>query len=123
MFLISLHDINNFEVRFYDFVSNAVQTKVPVQGEALIPTDLSISIPESAYTRIAPWSVLAYKHLIEVGAAYPDPILRAKNKSISTFDDMLKKIADVMFDIRRKFIFFTQFYSIILHFNGCYDHY
>ena len=29
---------------------------------------------------------------------YPDPVLRAKNKRIGTFDDNLKKLADEMFD-------------------------
>lgn len=33
---------------------------------------------------------------------YPDPVLRAKNKRINTFDDTLKKIADEMFDIMYK---------------------
>ncbi|XP_030469982.2 peptide deformylase 1B, chloroplastic/mitochondrial [Syzygium oleosum] len=30
---------------------------------------------------------------------YPDPVLRAKNKRIGTFDDNLKKLADEMFDV------------------------
>nr|GMC99447.1 peptide deformylase 1B, chloroplastic [Ipomoea batatas] len=30
---------------------------------------------------------------------YPDPILRAKNKRIGTFDDNLKKLVDEMFDV------------------------
>ncbi|KAL3504161.1 hypothetical protein ACH5RR_034002 [Cinchona calisaya] len=30
---------------------------------------------------------------------YPDPILRAKNKRINTFDDNLKKLVDEMFDV------------------------
>ncbi|KAL1824621.1 hypothetical protein DCAR_0312702 [Daucus carota subsp. sativus] len=33
---------------------------------------------------------------------YPDPILRAKNKRIDTFDDNLKKLVDEMFDIMYK---------------------
>ncbi|XP_059294157.1 peptide deformylase 1B, chloroplastic [Lycium ferocissimum] len=33
---------------------------------------------------------------------YPDPILRAKNKRIATFDDNLKKLVDEMFDIMYK---------------------
>ncbi|KAG9139569.1 hypothetical protein Leryth_016334 [Lithospermum erythrorhizon] len=33
---------------------------------------------------------------------YPNPILRAKNKRISTFDDNLKKLAHEMFDIMYK---------------------
>ncbi|KAL3640115.1 Peptide deformylase 1B, chloroplastic [Castilleja foliolosa] len=30
---------------------------------------------------------------------YPDPILRAKNKRVNTFDESLKKLADEMFDV------------------------
>ncbi|KAL6135788.1 hypothetical protein ACLB2K_068013 [Fragaria x ananassa] len=33
---------------------------------------------------------------------YPDPILRAKNKRIDTFDDNLKKLVEEMFDIMYK---------------------
>ncbi|CAI9098428.1 OLC1v1035072C1 [Oldenlandia corymbosa var. corymbosa] len=33
---------------------------------------------------------------------YPDPILRAKNKRINTFDDNLKKLVDEMFDVMYK---------------------
>lgn len=33
---------------------------------------------------------------------YPDPILRAKNKRIESFDDNLKKLAGEMFDIMYK---------------------
>lgn len=30
---------------------------------------------------------------------YPDPILRAKNKRVDTFDESLKKVVDEMFDV------------------------
>lgn len=30
---------------------------------------------------------------------YPDPILRAKNKRVNTFDENLKKLVDEMFDV------------------------
>lgn len=33
---------------------------------------------------------------------YPDPILRAKNKRIDSFDDNLKKLVDEMFDVMYK---------------------
>lgn len=33
---------------------------------------------------------------------YPDPILRAKNKRIESFDDNLKKLVGEMFDIMYK---------------------
>lgn len=33
---------------------------------------------------------------------YPDPILRAKNKLVDTFDENLKKLVDEMFDVMYK---------------------
>ncbi|RRT61673.1 hypothetical protein GW17_00028235 [Ensete ventricosum] len=35
---------------------------------------------------------------------YPDPILRARNKRISTFDENLKKLAKEMFDVMYKYV-------------------
>ncbi|CAA3005300.1 deoxyuridine 5 -triphosphate nucleotidohydrolase [Olea europaea subsp. europaea] len=55
----------------YD-LSSATETKVPARGKALIPTDLSIAIPERTYARIAPRSGLAWKHSIDVGAGVID---------------------------------------------------
>ncbi|KAJ7958044.1 deoxyuridine 5'-triphosphate nucleotidohydrolase-like [Quillaja saponaria] len=55
----------------YD-LSSAAETKVPARGKALIPTDLSISIPEGTYARIAPRSGLAWKYSIDVGAGVID---------------------------------------------------
>ncbi|CAA3019812.1 deoxyuridine 5 -triphosphate nucleotidohydrolase-like [Olea europaea subsp. europaea] len=55
----------------YD-LSSAIETKVPARGKALIPTDLSIAIPEGTYARIAPRSGLAWKHSIDVGAGVID---------------------------------------------------
>ncbi|KAI4321586.1 hypothetical protein MLD38_034951 [Melastoma candidum] len=55
----------------YD-LSSAVETNVPARGKALIPTDLSIAIPEGTYARIAPRSGLALKHSIDVGAGVID---------------------------------------------------
>ncbi|KAL2504107.1 Deoxyuridine 5'-triphosphate nucleotidohydrolase [Abeliophyllum distichum] len=55
----------------YD-LSSASETKVPARGKALIPTDLSIAIPEGTYARIAPRSGLAWKHSIDVGAGVID---------------------------------------------------
>lgn len=79
---------------------SATETKVPARGKALIPTDLSIAIPEGTYARIgnfllyfyiwftlnpliytdgffrfyyiAPRSGLAWKHSIDVGAGVID---------------------------------------------------
>ncbi|XP_020584857.1 deoxyuridine 5'-triphosphate nucleotidohydrolase, partial [Phalaenopsis equestris] len=55
----------------YD-LSSAAEVKVPARGKALIPTDLSIAIPENTYARIAPRSGLAWKHSIDVGAGVID---------------------------------------------------
>ncbi|XP_039139691.1 deoxyuridine 5'-triphosphate nucleotidohydrolase [Dioscorea cayenensis subsp. rotundata] len=55
----------------YD-LSSAVETKVPARGKALVPTDLSIAIPDGTYARIAPRSGLTWKHSIDVGAGVID---------------------------------------------------
>ncbi|KAL4279665.1 hypothetical protein GQ457_03G038870 [Hibiscus cannabinus] len=55
----------------YD-LSSATDTTVPARGKALIPTDLSISVPEGTYGRVAPRSGLAWKHSIDVGAGVID---------------------------------------------------
>lgn len=55
----------------YD-LSSASETKVPARGKALVPTDLSIAIPEGTYARVAPRSGLAWKHSIDVGAGVID---------------------------------------------------
>lgn len=55
----------------YD-LSSAAETKVPARGKALIPTDLSIAVPEGTYARIAPRSGLAWKNSIDVGAGVID---------------------------------------------------
>ncbi|XP_047317511.1 deoxyuridine 5'-triphosphate nucleotidohydrolase-like [Impatiens glandulifera] len=55
----------------YD-LSSAKEVKVPARGKALVPTDLSISIPDGTYARIAPRSGLAWKHSIDVGAGVID---------------------------------------------------
>ncbi|KAH9603523.1 hypothetical protein KSS87_019847 [Heliosperma pusillum] len=55
----------------YD-LSSAVETKVPARGKALVPTDLSVAIPQGTYARVAPRSGLAWKHSIDVGAGVID---------------------------------------------------
>ncbi|KAF3638228.1 deoxyuridine 5'-triphosphate nucleotidohydrolase [Capsicum chacoense] len=55
----------------YD-LSSAVETKVPAKGKALVPTDLTIAVPQGTYARIAPRSGLAWKHSIDVGAGVID---------------------------------------------------
>ncbi|KAJ0025575.1 hypothetical protein Pint_08938 [Pistacia integerrima] len=51
---------------------SATETKVPARGKALVPTDLSIAIPEGTYARVAPRSGLAWKHSMDVGAGVID---------------------------------------------------
>ncbi|KAK1366400.1 Deoxyuridine 5'-triphosphate nucleotidohydrolase [Heracleum sosnowskyi] len=55
----------------YD-LSSAKETVIPARGKALVPTDLSIAIPEGTYGRIAPRSGLTWKHSIDVGAGVID---------------------------------------------------
>ncbi|KNA15561.1 hypothetical protein SOVF_097200 [Spinacia oleracea] len=55
----------------YD-LSSAVDVKVPGRGKALVPTDLSIAVPQGTYARVAPRSGLAWKHSIDVGAGVID---------------------------------------------------
>ncbi|KAG8097750.1 hypothetical protein GUJ93_ZPchr0013g33763 [Zizania palustris] len=55
----------------YD-LSSAAEAVVPARGKTMVPTDLSISIPEGTYARIAPRSGLALKHSIDVGAGVID---------------------------------------------------
>ncbi|XP_006650392.1 deoxyuridine 5'-triphosphate nucleotidohydrolase [Oryza brachyantha] len=55
----------------YD-LSSAAEAVVPARGKAMVPTDLSIAIPEGTYARIAPRSGLALKHSIDVGAGVID---------------------------------------------------
>ncbi|KAM3378301.1 deoxyuridine 5'-triphosphate nucleotidohydrolase [Capsicum galapagoense] len=55
----------------YD-LSSATETKVPARGKALVPTDLSIAVPQGTYARIAPRSGLTWKHSIDVGAGVVD---------------------------------------------------
>ena len=55
----------------YD-LSSAQQITIPVNGRALIQTDISISVPQGTYGRIAPRSGLAVKHGITTGAGVID---------------------------------------------------
>ncbi|XP_026435990.1 deoxyuridine 5'-triphosphate nucleotidohydrolase-like [Papaver somniferum] len=55
----------------YD-LSSAAEVIVPCRGKTLIPTDLSIAVPEGTYARIAPRSGLTWKHSVDVGAGVID---------------------------------------------------
>lgn len=45
---------------------------IPAQGKVIVPTDLSIAVPEGCYGRIAPRSGLASKHFLDTGAGVID---------------------------------------------------
>ena len=51
---------------------SAVDTVVPKNGKALIPTNIAVEIPPNTYARIAPRSGLAWKHFIDTGAGVVD---------------------------------------------------
>ncbi len=51
---------------------SAVDIIVPSKGKAIAVTDISISIPDGYYGRVAPRSGLAAKHFIDVGAGVID---------------------------------------------------
>jgi len=53
-------------------LSSCIDTIVPARGKSLVPTDLSIAIPQNTYARVAPRSGLAWKHFIDVGAGVVD---------------------------------------------------
>ena len=55
----------------YD-LSSAQQLTIPVNGRALVQTDISLSVPKGTYGRIAPRSGLAVKHGITTGAGVID---------------------------------------------------
>ena len=52
--------------------SSAQQLTIPINGRALVQTDISLSIPKGTYGRIAPRSGLAVKHGITTGAGVID---------------------------------------------------
>ncbi|KAK8964529.1 hypothetical protein KSP40_PGU021491 [Platanthera guangdongensis] len=78
----------------YD-LSSAAEAKVKARSKALVPTDLSIAIPEGTYARIAPRSGLAWKHSIDVGAGVIDADYRG---SIGV---MLFNHSDADFEVKR----------------------
>ena len=45
---------------------------IPAKGKAIVPTDISIAVPEGCYGRVAPRSGLATKHFIDTGAGVID---------------------------------------------------
>jgi dUTPase len=56
----------NLIVDGYPYLCSATETKVPARGKALVPTDLSIAIPEGTYARIGE-SSFSLSHFLFVG--------------------------------------------------------
>jgi dUTP pyrophosphatase len=53
-------------------LSSAYDTIVKAHCNAIVKTDISISIPENTYARISPRSGLAVKNFIDTGAGVVD---------------------------------------------------
>ncbi|KZV23920.1 peptide deformylase 1B, chloroplastic [Dorcoceras hygrometricum] len=71
------------------------QYKTPLkQTTALARRSFSSSTEEAFASAVD----LQYEGPLKI-VKYPDPVLRAKNKRVKTFDENLKKIVDEMFDI------------------------
>ena len=62
--------------------SSAVDTVVPANDKALVPTDIAIALPNGTYGRIAPRSGLAAKHHLAVGAGVIDADFRGNVKVV-----------------------------------------
>jgi dUTP pyrophosphatase len=63
----------------YDLYS-AADMVVPSRGKMLVPTNLSVAVPEGNYGRVAPRSGLAWKNFIDVGAGVVDVDYRGECK-------------------------------------------
>ena len=61
-------------------LASSVDSVVPANGRALIPTDLAMVVPQGTYGRIAPRSGLAVKHFLSVGAGVIDADYRGNVK-------------------------------------------
>ncbi|KAI8606683.1 dUTPase-like protein [Dissophora ornata] len=55
----------------FDLYSAKAMT-IPAHSQGVVPTDISIAVPEGTYGRVAPRSGLAVKHFIDVGAGVVD---------------------------------------------------
>ncbi|KAK3826818.1 MAG: dUTP diphosphatase [Linnemannia elongata] len=51
---------------------SAKSMTIPAQSQGIVPTDISIAVPEGTYGRVAPRSGLAVKHFVDVGAGVVD---------------------------------------------------
>ncbi|GJJ75962.1 dUTP pyrophosphatase [Entomortierella parvispora] len=55
----------------FDLYSAKAMT-IPAQSQGIVPTDISIAVPEGTYGRVAPRSGLAVKHFVDTGAGVVD---------------------------------------------------
>ncbi|ORZ19217.1 dUTP diphosphatase [Lobosporangium transversale] len=55
----------------FDLYSAKAMT-IPAKSQGVVPTDISIAIPEGTYGRVAPRSGLAVRHFVDVGAGVVD---------------------------------------------------
>jgi dUTP pyrophosphatase len=67
---------------------------IPARGRALVPTDISISVPVGTYGRVAPRSGLANKHGIDTMAGVIDADYRGPVGVI------LANLSDVDFEVK-----------------------
>lgn len=65
--LVMIYSGNNYNRNF-----SAMDIEIPAKDKALVPLDISISIPRGTYGRIAPRSGLAVKNFVDVGAGVID---------------------------------------------------
>ncbi|XP_042034323.1 peptide deformylase 1B, chloroplastic-like isoform X2 [Salvia splendens] len=88
---------NPLFLRAASFASFSLRRKLPfrlIHAQARRISSAAVAKDELA----ASPTDLQFKGPLEV-IKYPDPILRAKNKRIESFDESLKRLADEMFDV------------------------
>tara|TARA_R110002003_G_scaffold206_17_gene15851 strand:+ start:2209 stop:2655 length:447 start_codon:yes stop_codon:yes gene_type:complete len=73
---------------------SAKDITIPARGRALVPTDISISVPVGTYGRVAPRSGLANKHGIDTMAGVIDADYRGPVGVI------LANLSDVDFEVK-----------------------
>jgi dUTP pyrophosphatase len=84
----------------YDLYS-AIDISVPAKGKVLIPTNLSVAVPEGNYGRVAPRSGLAWKNFIDTGAGVVDADYRGECKvDINIVFVLLFNFNDVEFHVK-----------------------
>lgn len=88
----------------YDLFA-AAPTMVPAWSRQLVPTGLSITVPEGTYGRIAPRSGLAWKHCIDTGAGVVDSdytgevkILLVNNSGVDYLVQAGERVAQMIFE-------------------------